>query len=127
MKVKVYFGVFEFDCAHDQITEIIGVTPTMAWNKGDHYSDKFPTAVRTHSRWVLDSGFPPGKDIEIQLDAVLDRITQLLSGISKVMALYNCKIVIAQDIDGGSGGFYISNHCLKRISELNLGIWIDQN
>lgn len=127
MKTKVYFGIFGFDCGHDQITQIAGVTPTMAWNKGEHYSEEYPKAIRTHSRWVLDSGLPDSENIESKLEALFTQVTNNLVGLSKVISQYDCKIVIAQDVDGGSVSFDISSQCLKRIANLNLGIWIDQN
>ena len=127
MKANVYFGVFGFDCGHDQITHIAGVKPTIAWNKGESYSEKYPEAIRTHSRWVLDSGLPDSDDIELKLDAVLAQLAENLDGLRRVISQHNCKIVIAQDINGGSVSFDISGKCLKRIADLNLGIWIDQN
>ncbi|MCP4990665.1 MAG: DUF4279 domain-containing protein [Colwellia sp.] len=127
MKTNVYFGVFGFDCGHEQITKIAGVTPTMAWNKGEHYSGKYPEAIRTHSRWVLDSGLQDSEEIELKLNAVLEQVAENIDGLRKVISLHNCKIVIAQDFDGGCVSFDISSQCINQIADLELGIWVDQN
>ena len=127
MKAEVYFGVFEFDFDHDLITKLSGMEPIEDWNKGENYHDEFPTAVRTHRSWVLGSGHPPDTEIEIPLNALMERRTDNLASLGKVISLYKCRIVIAQDIGGGCVIFDISSQFIRRIPDLNSEIWIDQN
>jgi hypothetical protein len=68
-KTHVYFGVFDFGDDPSIVSAMMGMEPTKAWVKGEHYVAAFPNARRTHSRWALDSGLDEAEPVEAHLEA----------------------------------------------------------
>ena len=68
--------IFGFSCAPHEISEILGLTPTTSWAKGDPIRQ---TAIaHKGSGWILDSGLPEREDVDDHLDALLRRVSSAI-------------------------------------------------
>ncbi|MCR4291122.1 MAG: DUF4279 domain-containing protein [Candidatus Scalindua sp.] len=95
-ETQAYFGVFKFGDDPSVVSKIMGVKPTKAWIKGDHYSKKHPSATRTHSRWMLESGCGKHESVETHIDALLKMLENLTEQVKKNNKYLFARIGVAQ-------------------------------
>jgi len=111
-----YFSLSAFDEEPEAITEMIGLTPTDTWKKGDVH----PTAryERRFSRWTLRSRLPDSEALE---DHVNDVLTQLESALARVAGLskkYGGMIQLVGYFHTYYPGFGLSHEALAKIASL---------
>jgi hypothetical protein len=122
----VYFGVFDFGDDPRAVSEIMGLEPTEAWVKGEHYSASSPGARRTHSRWALESGLDEGEPLEGHIRALLARLEPKQVEIRQVAERFTARIGVAQYFYEMNPGFRIESDILERLANLGLPIDFDQ-
>lgn len=72
-EIKVGLGIHDFECEPEEITKIIGLTPTQTWKKGDQI---LKTIMKYKANgWRLSSPCDPfSSTVEEQVNALLDII-----------------------------------------------------
>ncbi len=125
-ETRVYFGVFEFGDDPCVVTSLMRVEPTSAWVKGEHYSQEHPTAIRTHSRWSLDSGLPRSASIEEHLTALLVILKPLRKQIVEASERFSTRIGVAQYIYETNPQFFLEPATLQGLADLRLLVYFDQ-
>ncbi len=125
-ETKAYFGVFEFGDDPSVVSKIMGVEPTKAWIKGEHYSKKHPSAIRTHSRRMLESGCGKNESIETHIDALLKRLENLTEQVKKITNIYSARIGVAQYFYEVNPQFVLKPETVKKLANLEVEIYFDQ-
>lgn len=124
--LRVYFGVYEFECDHTTITNQLGVPPTSAWNKGETYRVGFSSAVRTHSRWSLGTGLSASASVEDNLMRLVELLAPIIDRVNDVKQQFEASLVVVQHFRTANNDFSLSATCLERVSSLGLDLWFDQ-
>lgn len=122
----VYFGVFDFGDDPSIVTAMMGIEPTTAWVKGEHYAAASADARRTHSRWALDSGLAEAEPVESHLVALLARLEPMREAIRRVAQQFPVQIGVAQYFYEVNAQFGLEPDILHRFGELGLTIYFDQ-
>jgi len=68
-EVRVQLFINSFRCHPDEVTRILGLTPTKTWVKGDPYL-KTGGPVHRGDGWSLSSGLPPATAPEEQVESL---------------------------------------------------------
>ena len=125
-RTHVYWGVFDFGDDPGVVSMIMGIEPTKAWVKGEHYATASPNARRTHSRWALSSGLDKAEPFEAHLSAILARLEPKRAEIEEVAQRFPVHIGVAQYFDEVNPQFRLDAEILRRFAQLGLPINFDQ-
>ena len=125
-KTYVYLGVFDFGDDPGVVSEMMGMEPTHAWVKGEHYVARSPGARRTHSRWALESGLDEGEPLDAHFAALLTRLEPKRVEIGQVAQRFSARIGVAQYFYEVNVEFRIEPEILERLAALRLPIDVDQ-
>jgi hypothetical protein len=124
-ELNVYFGIFKFGDDLSKVTKIIGTEPDKSWIKGEHYSQKFPKAIRTHSRWQLNSGLDKNNSFDEHIAALLKRLEPLRDKIKILSDQFEVGICCAIYTYEANPGIHLSENIVQRIASLGLSIDFD--
>jgi hypothetical protein len=118
-----YLKIRDFDCDYSEITKIMGIEATEAYNKGS-YHPKAPQAKRKTSLWALYS-LKPRTEIflDVHIESVLEQIEPRKEAIQVLAASYYVGIQCVGYYTNANPGFHLSNLITKRIAVL--GLWVD--
>ena len=72
-EVKVHLSITHFECFPDEITQILGITPTRTWQRGTPIP-KSKGGVRKVNGWSLESPLDSTRSPEEQVDAILNKV-----------------------------------------------------
>ena len=123
-KSHVYFGVFDFGDDPGVVSGIMGMEPTKAWVKGEPVAPS--GAIRTHSRWSLESGLDKEEPFEAHISALLAKLERKRTEIRRVAERFPARIGVAQYFDEANPGFRLEAEIVQRIAGLGLAIDFDQ-
>jgi len=125
-KTHAYLAVFDFGDDPDVVTAMMGMEPTKAWVKDEHYVTASPNARRTHSRWTIDSGLDETEPLEAHLSALLARLEPQHAEIAEVAQRFPAHIGVAQYFYEVNPQFELEVDILRRFARLGLPINFDQ-
>ena len=121
-EVKVQLFITHFECSPDEITRILGITPTATWLQGEPIP-KSAGGVRKVNGWKLQSPTFPLGGPEEQTDALLNVITphawrfKNLPGGSAIEL--SCAIYAYDDTHRV---FEFSSDVVRRLAEIGMSI-----
>ena len=125
-KTHAYLAVFDFGDDPRVVSALLGLEPTKAWIKGEHYVTASSNARRTHSRWTLDSGLPQTEPLESHLSALLQRLEPKHAEIAEAAQRFPAHIGVAQYFYEANLQFELEADILRRLGKLGLPINFDQ-
>jgi hypothetical protein len=126
-KIWVELIISGFPMPHEELTQILGIQPTEAENKGDLYhSQSGKSFILSESSWTLSSGLTSEKGITEQMEAILDKIRPLRNSFIGITEKYSSDINIvihSSSIQTPYIGWESS--LIKELAALNLSMGID--
>jgi hypothetical protein len=115
--------IYPDELTHQQVTELLGVQPTEAYNVGDHVPLS-GRRVRLTRRtvWLLSSEVTvSSKDTRAHLDWLLDQVAQAQQSLFDLQFHHEVKMsVCCVWWSAGGGGPTLWPEQMKRLAELNL-------
>jgi len=124
-EIHVDFCIFNFTETIDEVTTIMGCSPSKAWLKGDNINSKLPKYVTTHNRWVLSSRLELNSCFEDHLESLLTQLENQKDNVKRVLEIYDSGIYVAIYFHEINPGFKVSNELARRVSQLGLSIDFD--
>lgn len=110
----------------DEITKIIGVQPTKAWNQGEKHQvgNSKKTRITEWGKWYLMSK-RDSTDLNIKLKDLLGSLTSDLEKWNILTSKYESWIDIAGYMKNWNRGFSLKPDVLKMISDRNIEVVFD--
>ena len=110
----------------EEITNIIGLSPTRFHIKGELMSKRNPKSQKHGSNlWILDSGLPDSNDIEKHLNKLGSLIESKLSELQSLEDKCEIDISCGTTFKSGQNTLLLSSEILKKISLLPLDLVFD--
>lgn len=118
-----YFFVRGFDCAIQQISDLLQIAPTRAWLKDDEGMGGRP---RKFSNWELHS---PLLRTEVFQDRHLNALLEILEdrreGVLQARSLYTCGLQGVGYYTNENPGFHMEAELISRVAALGLSVDFD--
>jgi hypothetical protein len=109
------------DGTHQEITEILGIEPSLAWNPGDRSEQT--GRVQKFMLWRKDSGLDDTKPIEEHIESIFFIIRQKHREIQELFFKgYDVGIQCAGYYPPSGHGTHISREIIRKAGKLNLSI-----
>lgn len=123
--MTVKFSLSGEDLNPDEITKVLGISPSGAWSKGDPVprqpnSRFIPRPSYPFGRWILHAPCSNQDNFDIQINALLDVLENLRPGINDLAKKYNGEISIAYSSSEDNFGFHFDMSLLQRIYVLGV-------
>ncbi len=120
-EICAYFSLNGFACEPDEITQMIGLTPTDTWKAGDLRG----RSIRRHetSGWRLRSRLDEPLWIERHVQDVIAQLTPKWPDVVHLCLQYQAMINCVCSIYDASPVIHFGRETIKRVAELNA--WID--
>jgi hypothetical protein len=122
-ETKAYFWVRGFEPPYSRISEVIGLEPTEAWDKGD--KGKY-VLCHQESHWQFCSPLP---NTEIFLDSHIKVLLEILEDkidkIQKLKDKYDVGISCVGYYQSPNPGFHLSEELINKCSILGLSLDFD--
>ncbi|NHC08724.1 DUF4279 domain-containing protein [Pseudomonas stutzeri] len=118
-----YFYVRDFEGKAEQVTDLLKLTPTRTWMKGELGPANRP---RKFSNWELQSSLPrteafQDRHLVTLLEALEGRREQILEAVSK----YKCGLQGVGYYTNENPGFHMDSQLISRIAALGLSVDFD--
>ncbi len=110
----------------DEITSLLGHSPTKAWNAGERHpmGNSGRTRVTNWGKWYLSSE-RDSTDLNIKLKNLFEDLTDDLDKWRTLTSKYESWIDVAGYMNNWNRGFMVETDVLKLLSERNLKIYFD--
>ena len=120
-RVYAYLSVNGFTCAHDQVTELVGLEPRRIWRIGEHTRGGKLIEENSWSSCcpVAPNEEPPDYHVLAVLEYVANRPAPLVEFLRQHDSGINC----VGEFRRINGGFHISRDLAAKCAEL--GLWLD--
>ncbi|MED3690008.1 DUF4279 domain-containing protein [Peribacillus butanolivorans] len=132
-QVRVYFSLFGDEFPIDEVTDRLGIIPTLTYKKGElinrsnDYTRDFPL-YRKETVWDLDTSYQDSYDVKEQMDQILIPLknkTVILNQL-KVDYKLECKISIVIIMENGdTPGLYLDNEQIEFANSVKAEFDID--
>jgi len=113
---KVEVGLTGDGMEPDEVTKIVGLSPTRSFRKGERVSKRGIERVQPWSLWALEA---EGEDVEATVRVLLTQLEGRLDAWN--LAIKETKAQASVSIwwepEGGQGGFTISSDLMRRLTE----------
>ncbi len=128
-KTYIDFWISDFSMKHEELTELLGIQPTEAENKGDEFYNKSKKKSDhlAHSMWKLSSNLGAEKSVEEHLKYMLNLLVpkkEIIKSIFKDSEPLHLQILIYRDPDFRDY-FEIQPYILKELSEMNILLFVN--
>lgn len=124
--LALYLVVTGYGDDPQMITRALGIPPTVAWVRGDAYSEAFPDARRTRSQWMLASGLPREAPFREHCEALLAHLEPLGDRLNRLTTRCTVGVVSGGYFHTGNPDFFIDEGYIRRFRALGLDIRFDQ-
>jgi len=129
-KANAYFWIENFGFDHSEITRLLGLEPTSAWNKGDvvvwKKGDATKERARTFSTWAVHSPLPAS---DLLLDHHIEALLEMVEPREEVLTqLRRQGCEMGMNCVGefvSNPGFHLAREIISRCASLGLSIDID--
>ncbi|MBK5458235.1 DUF4279 domain-containing protein [Peribacillus sp. TH27] len=132
-QVRVYFSLFGDEFPIDEVTDRLGITPTLTYKKGElinrsnDYTRDFPL-YRKETVWDLDTNYQDSYDVKEQMDQILIPLKNKTVIINQLKVDYKleCKISIVIIMENGdTPGLYLDNEQIEFANSVKAEFDID--
>lgn len=111
---------------HEQITEILKIKPSQAWNVGDinPLSDKSPLVGRTYKfmGWQLDSGLDSSQPLEKHIESLFALLFPVEDGLRQLWAEYDLILMCAAHFPSYWHDIKFNREQIRQAAQLGLTI-----
>lgn len=115
------------DLDPEELTRLLGAEPSRATRKGEQR--RLPSGemrVNRHGLWLIDySEHPAPTEIDEQINALLDRLTDDLAIWQDLTQRFRADVSCGVFLDGSNEGFSLRESTIRRLSDRNLQIEFD--
>jgi hypothetical protein len=127
IKIWVEMLIVDFPMTHQELTELLGVQPTEAENKGDMYhSQSGKSFILSHSSWKLESGLSSDSGILEHMEALLNKIRPFREKFLKICKEYPPDInIIIHTPSVGTPHIGWESWMIRELAEYNASMGID--
>ncbi|KQU15268.1 hypothetical protein ASG65_27500 [Bacillus sp. Leaf13] len=132
-QVRVYFSLFGDEFPIDEVTDRLGIIPTLTYKKGElinrsnDYTRDFPL-YRKETVWGLDTSYQDSYDVKEQMDQILIPLKNKTVIINQLKVDYKleCKISIVIIMENGdTPGLYLDNEQIEFANSVKAEFDID--
>lgn len=117
--------IFGDDLVPDEVTQILGCTPTMAYLKGQPRRPGSKHCWR-FGGWLLDAEDAEPEDLEAQINYILDQINPDLNvWREQILARFEVNFFCGLFMKSGNDGFELQPATMRRLAERELEIGFD--
>lgn len=116
------FIISDFTCSPEEVTRILGVTPSRFWIAGEKVGDGAP---KKRNGWALENSIRGDWDMEAELRPLLDRLPKSLSALRETTSQWSAKAFCAVYTHGERPALSLSAGTVARLAELEAEIDID--
>lgn len=125
MGSEVYFTATSESMSYDQLSKLTNLQGLKGWNKGD--TRKYGNGKYTFSRIIFDPFECQAYNLEAKLLLLLNEMEKDKEGVIRLTKLVDAGIVLhLQHFVNGNQGVGFDSETIKRLSNLNIGVEIDQ-
>ncbi|WP_143309451.1 DUF4279 domain-containing protein [Chitinophaga vietnamensis] len=125
-KTKVYLKIHDFDCAVDEITTLIGINPSQAWQEGDLIPGRNTDMRRKFSSWILASNADAHASIEEHVEALVNIISPRLKVFKDLISIYRGELtIVVYAYNEYNVGGYVNKDKLRVLLDLGVSLDID--
>ena len=127
MYSEVYAGfeLFGTELNPDEVTGLVGITPSRAWRIGDPQRPPIP-GVHKNSGWILKSDLPLSAYLDDHVMWVLERLRPSWSEFARLGAQYEAIIsCVVKSYGGDRPPITFEPEVVKRVAELNAALDVD--
>ncbi|WP_020616372.1 DUF4279 domain-containing protein [Paenibacillus daejeonensis] len=124
-KVKVEFGLYGKSFNTQEITRILGLTPSRYWNKGDHIRGNIHNK---ETYWEISTDYEESYDINDQMHKIVSQLIGKEDQINSIQRNYNveCKFDVVIHIENNEKpAMYLERDRIKFLNEINATIDFD--
>jgi hypothetical protein len=114
--IVLTFSIWNHDgMTHEEITEMVGITPTEVFVKGAHKPNTLnKPMVYSFNAWFLEAGLDKYADFEQQMNALLDILEPKQEILKPLSEKYKCEFSCMVKIYYGNGESTPSIHLSQR-------------
>jgi hypothetical protein len=124
-KIYAYFLLCYFECDPEEITKIVGVSPTDVWRIGDKITNR-STLKRKENGWRLKSNLEQTSDLDAHIKNVLERLKPGWGKLRELGLQYYAEIsCVIYCYDPQSPVIHFDKEIIKAAIELNAEIDVD--
>lgn len=110
--------------SHQEITEILGIEPSMAWNVGDTNERNGKTQRSLH--WKKNTGLDDKESLESHLDAIFFLLSKKHNEIQELFFKgYDPHIQCVGYYPDSGHGVHLNRDIIRKAGQLNLAIDLD--
>jgi uncharacterized protein DUF4279 len=125
-EVYAEFNLFGLDMDPDQVTALVGISPSKTWRLGDPIGPP-PLILRyKNNGWRLKSELPLSLDLEEHVKSVIDQLQPSWAAFVELGTRYSAEIsCVVKSYGGDRPPISFNEAVVKRAAELNAAIDID--
>ncbi|HLO89414.1 MAG TPA: DUF4279 domain-containing protein, partial [Nostocaceae cyanobacterium] len=124
-EIYAYFLLCYFECDPEEITKIVGVSPTDVWRIGDKITNR-STLKRKKNGWRLKSNLEQTADLDAHIRNVLERLKPGWEKLRELGLQYYAEIsCVIYNYEAQVPVMHFDKEIIKAAAELNAEIDID--
>ncbi|WP_409292788.1 DUF4279 domain-containing protein [Peribacillus sp. SCS-37] len=127
-QVSAAFILIGEDFPIDDVTERLGLKPSVSYRRGDRIPNRSSVRFRKETCWALETGYEASLDVNIQLHTIINQIQGKADLIKAIKAEYSldCKFEIVIIIeDGDTPAFYLDKEILAFAAGIGTELDVD--
>lgn len=106
------------------ITDALGINPDDEWSEGDPWQTKGPHKKRWFTHWRLNSGVPDAEDLNVHIEAILQRLRVRELALQSLSGDYDVQMVmVSHNLQCFS--FELDFQLQRRLTQLGIRTWFD--
>ncbi|MDJ0612814.1 MAG: DUF4279 domain-containing protein [Rhizobiaceae bacterium] len=106
------------------ITEALGIEPDEEWSEGDIWQAKGPHKKRWFTNWKLNSGVLETEDLNVHVEAILQRLHTRQLKLQSLTGNYDVRVVlVSYNLQNFS--FELDFQHQRRLTQLGIRTWFD--
>lgn len=113
------------DLDPDELTVLLGCTPTKAFRKGDAWSARRPNRHWSHGAWILESALDRDVELETQIAHLLAQVSNDAAIWQQINARFFSRIFSGIFMDRWNEEFRLTPTVLARLSACGLHLDFD--
>jgi hypothetical protein len=117
--------IFSETIAPEEITALMGVPASRAFQKGESISSRTPSILRRQSGWMLNSPLGDTQDLASHLRWLVDIIEPKIDVLRALLPVCKIDLFCGFSSDGGQGGTMLDSALLARLGKLPLDLTLD--